>query len=71
MITREDVMSLNSYKNIGFVSQKTLLGKTCMELINHGYNVSKNIGFEKWVETSHPIIKVREVVKELLKNKKK
>ena len=66
MVSVEQIQGLECFAKLDRVQQKTLTEKSSRDKITHGVNVSKNIGFHRWVEINHPTQKIKQAVSELL-----
>lgn len=66
MVSVEQIQGLECFSELDGLQQKTLLEKSSREKIAHWVNVSKNIGFNRWVEINHPTHRIKQAVSELL-----
>jgi hypothetical protein len=69
MITVQQIQNTNAYENLrDKTTQSIIVQKSSRERITLGVQMSKNVGFEKWIETYNPDTKTKNVVSELIIN---
>lgn len=69
MITPENIQQTQSFLNIKDTVQRTLiLKKDSVKRIEHGFILSLNTSYQRWIEIDHPSEKERLIVKDLIDN---
>jgi hypothetical protein len=63
---RDKVMATDYFMSLSKVIQTITLKRNNLLHIEHGYNVSKNRGYDYWERTSNAMQRNKEIVKELL-----
>ncbi|WP_424493919.1 hypothetical protein [Salinimicrobium sp. GXAS 041] len=63
-----DIKETEAFKNLKPLMQKIVMNKANLTAIHNGYNVSLNIGFEKWKNQAHPSYQNEKIVEELIDN---
>ena len=67
MIYQSQIMETEAFQAIvGDVAKKVTLSKATCEKINHGFEMTKNVGFDRWIEVDKPSEIVQKIVKELI-----
>lgn len=69
-VTREQIQETDAFKKATKMIQKLTLNRTNFRCIQHGVNVVSNIGFEKWDQQTQSSWINREIIQELVKNRK-
>jgi len=70
MVGITDIENSKAFQSITDVFRRTMiLKKSSRELIISGCNMVSAVGFERWVEFSHPNENVKAIVKELTSKK--
>lgn len=64
---RDKVMATDYFKSLSKVIQTITLKRNNLLQLEHGYNVSKNRGYDYWERTSNALQRNKEIVNELLK----
>lgn len=54
------------YQNSSQIRRVMLAKTNNIQKITHGINMSRNVGFEKWVKTFHPSEDNQKIVEEIL-----
>lgn len=67
-ITREKVVETETYKGLSKIQKSIAGSRNNIQQIQNGINISKNIGFEKWRDTSNAYYVNKLIIEELLKD---
>ncbi len=67
-ILRSQVEATNTFQELSPVLKKITSTRNQIAQISHAVNVCKNTSYEKWEKQSNAQWRVKEIVKELLKN---
>lgn len=67
LVTSTKIEATQSFINLkDSVQKKLILKPSSVKDIQHGVNLSNNLGFERYLEISHPSQRTKEIVKELI-----
>jgi hypothetical protein len=67
-VTREQIQSTKAFQNATKMIQQLTLNRTNSNGIQHGVNVSVNIGFDKWNAQTEASFTNTKIIKELVDN---
>lgn len=65
-ILRNEVQETESFKKLSPVLKRIASSRNQIAAISHGFNVSMNIGLEKWEQQSNSSWWAKEIIKELI-----
>ena len=68
-LSTSDIKETEAFKSQSLLMQRITMNRANILAIHNGYNVSKNIGFEKWDRQTHARYQNKMIVKELIENK--
>lgn len=67
-VTREQIIETKAFQETTKMLQNLTLNRTNSKWIQHGVNVSVNIGFEKWNKQTEASFTNTKIIKELVEN---
>ncbi len=67
-VTREQIMETKAFQDATKMLQSLTLNRTNSKWIQHGVNVSVNIGFDKWNKQTEASFTNTKIIKELVDN---